>query len=83
MAGSTQLSRFAGCAGLLLTAAAAAVLPRSALPSTPACARCQPHCALTRLHCSYAPAQVALKFEHNTSKGCTPNGPPYEWSVYA
>lgn len=27
-------------------------------------------------------AQVALKFEHNTSKGCTPNGPPYEWTVY-
>ncbi|GFH18001.1 serine/threonine protein kinase [Haematococcus lacustris] len=25
--------------------------------------------------------QVALKFEHYTSKGCT-NGPPYEWSVY-
>lgn len=25
--------------------------------------------------------QVALKFEHNTSKGCT-YGPPYEWSVY-
>ena len=25
--------------------------------------------------------QVALKFEHVTSKGCT-NGPPYEWSVY-
>mmetsp|Transcript_917 Transcript_917/g.1380 ORF Transcript_917/g.1380 Transcript_917/m.1380 type:complete len:725 (+) Transcript_917:192-2366(+) len=25
--------------------------------------------------------QVALKFEHTTSKGCT-NGPPYEWSVY-
>eukprot|EP00887_Chlorella_sp_A99_P002731 scaffold6.g2731.t1 len=28
------------------------------------------------------PSEVALKFEHNTSKGCTPNGPPYEWSVY-
>lgn len=26
--------------------------------------------------------QVALKFEHNTSKGCTPSGPPYEWTVY-
>lgn len=26
--------------------------------------------------------QVALKFEHNTSKGCTPNGPPYEWTIY-
>lgn len=25
--------------------------------------------------------QVALKFEHTTSKGCI-NGPPYEWSVY-
>ncbi|KAL4442959.1 hypothetical protein ABPG77_008450 [Micractinium sp. CCAP 211/92] len=28
------------------------------------------------------PVEVALKFEHNTSKGCTPNGPPYEWTVY-
>uniref|UniRef100_A0A7S0WZX7 non-specific serine/threonine protein kinase n=1 Tax=Chlamydomonas leiostraca TaxID=1034604 RepID=A0A7S0WZX7_9CHLO len=26
-------------------------------------------------------SQVALKFEHITSKGCT-HGPPYEWSVY-
>lgn len=26
--------------------------------------------------------QVALKFEHKTSKGCT-SGPPYEWSIYA
>eukprot|EP00877_Chromochloris_zofingiensis_P010070 jgi/Chrzof1/5316/Cz15g21270.t1 len=26
--------------------------------------------------------EVALKFEHNTSKGCT-YGPPYEWSVYS
>lgn len=26
-------------------------------------------------------AQVALKFEHRTSKGCN-YGPPYEWSVY-
>ena len=25
--------------------------------------------------------QVALKFEHRTSKGCN-YGPPYEWSVY-
>lgn len=25
--------------------------------------------------------QLALKFEHKTSKGCT-NGNPYEWSVY-
>ncbi|KAF5841178.1 serine/threonine protein kinase [Dunaliella salina] len=25
--------------------------------------------------------QVALKFEHLSSKGCS-NGPPYEWSVY-
>ena len=27
------------------------------------------------------PAQVALKFEHRSSKGCN-YGPPYEWSVY-
>lgn len=26
-------------------------------------------------------AQVALKFEHRSSKGCN-YGPPYEWSVY-
>ena len=25
--------------------------------------------------------QVALKFEHRSSKGCN-YGPPYEWSVY-
>lgn len=25
--------------------------------------------------------QVALKFEHRSSKGCS-YGPPYEWSVY-
>lgn len=25
--------------------------------------------------------QMALKFEHRTSKGCN-YGPPYEWSVY-
>jgi len=25
--------------------------------------------------------QVALKFEHKTSKGCN-YGPPYEWQVY-
>jgi serine/threonine protein kinase len=29
------------------------------------------------------PNEVALKFEHRTSKGCTSSGPPYEWSVYA
>ncbi|KAI3436643.1 hypothetical protein D9Q98_006059 [Chlorella vulgaris] len=28
------------------------------------------------------PVEVALKFEHETSKGCTPGGPPYEWTVY-
>lgn len=28
------------------------------------------------------PTEVALKFEHKTSKGCTASGPPYEWSVY-
>lgn len=27
------------------------------------------------------PAQVALKFEHRSSKGCN-YGPPYEWQVY-
>ena len=27
-------------------------------------------------------AQVALKFEHRSSKGCN-YGPPYEWSVYS
>ena len=27
------------------------------------------------------PQQVALKFEHKSSKGCV-NGPPYEWLVY-
>lgn len=27
------------------------------------------------------PLQMALKFEHRTSKGCN-YGPPYEWSVY-
>ena len=26
-------------------------------------------------------SQVALKFEHRSSKGCN-YGPPYEWSVY-
>jgi serine/threonine protein kinase len=28
------------------------------------------------------PVEVALKFEHKTSKGCTSGGPPYEWSMY-
>ena len=28
------------------------------------------------------PVEVALKYEHRTSKGCTPSGPPYEWTVY-
>jgi hypothetical protein len=32
------------------------------------------------LHRPCAP-QVALKFEHRSSKGCN-YGPPYEWSVY-
>lgn len=33
--------------------------------------------------CKYLPflGQVALKFEHRSSKGCS-YGPPYEWSVY-
>ena len=26
--------------------------------------------------------QVALKFEHKTSKGCTASGTPYEWGIY-
>ncbi|KAH7857736.1 hypothetical protein Vadar_016007 [Vaccinium darrowii] len=29
----------------------------------------------------YAAAEVALKFEHRSSKGCN-YGPPYEWQVY-
>ena len=32
---------------------------------------------LNFIHC----LQVALKFEHRSSKGCN-YGPPYEWSVY-
>ncbi|DBB13465.1 hypothetical protein WJX82_005200 [Trebouxia sp. C0006] len=28
------------------------------------------------------PHQVALKFEHKTSKGCTSSGTPYEWGIY-
>lgn len=53
-----------------------------------ALARCMYVCVLRRrvvCCCMLAVAagpQVALKFEHKTSKGCT-NGPPYEWSVYA
>lgn len=33
--------------------------------------------------CKHLPflGQVALKFEHRSSKGCS-YGPPYEWSVY-
>ena len=27
--------------------------------------------------------QVAIKFEHVTSKGCTVKGKPMEWSVYS
>lgn len=27
-------------------------------------------------------SQVALKFEHKTSKGCTSSGNPYEWGIY-
>lgn len=26
--------------------------------------------------------EVALKFEHRSSKGCNYGHPPYEWSVY-
>ncbi|KDD76924.1 hypothetical protein H632_c65p1 [Helicosporidium sp. ATCC 50920] len=29
------------------------------------------------------PSEVALKFEHKSSKGCMPGGPPYEWNVYS
>lgn len=29
----------------------------------------------------YLISQVALKFEHRNSKGCS-YGPPYEWQVY-
>jgi len=38
-------------------------------------------CAL--LMCFVVPYtfQVALKFEHRSSKGCN-YGPPYEWQVY-
>jgi len=31
--------------------------------------------------CAMNNLQVALKFEHKTSKGCN-YGPPYEWQVY-
>ena len=34
---------------------------------------------MTSEECSIV--QVALKFEHRSSKGCN-YGPPYEWSVY-
>ena len=27
-------------------------------------------------------AQVAIKFEHHSSKGCPGGGPPNEWAVY-
>ena len=27
-------------------------------------------------------AQVAIKFEHETSKGCSPHGKPSEWGIY-
>ena len=26
--------------------------------------------------------QVAIKFEHETSKGCSPHGKPSEWGIY-
>ena len=41
--------------------------------------RCLVVTAMTRFVCFL---QVALKFEHKTSKGCTLNGAPYEWQVY-
>lgn len=28
------------------------------------------------------PVQVAVKFEHKTSKGCSSSGYPYEWTMY-
>ena len=27
--------------------------------------------------------QVAIKFEHETSKGCSSNGRPTEWAIYS
>jgi hypothetical protein len=60
-----------GAAGAAAAAAAAAA----------AVARC----GLSAAHASnpfVSPfLQVALKFEHRSSKGCN-YGPPYEWSVY-
>ena len=36
------------------------------------------------MRCDWVHAeQVALKFEHKTSKGCSSNGTPYEWQVYS
>lgn len=57
----------------------AASCPDCHSPLSPGAALHNPHA--TRTH-PPPPPQVALKFEHNTSKGCTPNGPPYEWTVY-
>ena len=39
---------------------------------------CSPAQVLTQVA---SPRQVALKFEHRSSKGCN-YGPPYEWTVY-
>ena len=43
--------------------------------------RCGDTLELLRSHRGRIPPQVALKFEHRSSKGCN-YGPPYEWSVY-
>jgi len=37
------------------------------------------HCTYRTITCSCT--QLALKFEHRSSKGCN-YGTPYEWSVY-
>ena len=35
-----------------------------------------------RLTAAARGAQVAIKFEHHSSKGCPGGGPPNEWAVY-
>lgn len=40
----------------------------------------QQHSTTAYIFAHFSP-QVALKFEHRSSKGCN-YGPPYEWSVY-
>ena len=36
---------------------------------------------VTNFSCDLSKFQIALKFEHRSSKGCN-YGPPYEWQVY-